>query len=108
MLDVKRKFAPIPKYPAIVRHTTFTYPFNGTYMALVRQLMDIRPAYLESLAYMESVTDPDKMGRTVTIEFVYRSPSRTLTNDEVNTMHQAFVNEYDLRYKRSENRVGAY
>ncbi|OGZ70735.1 MAG: hypothetical protein A3F47_00440 [Candidatus Staskawiczbacteria bacterium RIFCSPHIGHO2_12_FULL_38_11] len=87
--DINSKYKEVSKYPAVVRDISFVIDKNinlNNYYELVRDEADNLIEQVESLDQYENEEKwPGK--KSYTFRIVYRSLEKTLTNDEVNLIH---------------------
>src|SRR3989338_11623777 len=87
--DINSKYKEVSKYPAVTRDISFVIDKNinlNNYYELVRDEADNLIEQVESLDQYENEEKwPGK--KSYTFRIVYRSLEKTLTNDEVNLIH---------------------
>ena len=85
--DINSRYKEVSKYPAISRDISFVIDKNinlNNYYEIVR---DFAENLIEEVKLQDSYEDEKKFGKdkkSYTFRIVYRSPERTLTNEEVN------------------------
>lgn len=90
-LKLGRKYEDVSKYPPIVRDISFIVKKSvavNDYFDLVR---DIVGDLIEEMKQVDSYENAEKFGAdkiSYTFRIVYRSTERTLTNEEVNVLHE--------------------
>ena len=94
--DIDSRYEEVSKYPEISRDISFviakTINLNN-YYEIVR---DFAQNLIEEVKLIDSYEDEKKFGKdnkSYTFRIVYRSPERTLTNDEVNKIQEAIINK---------------
>ena len=94
--DIDSRYEEVSKYPEISRDISFviakTINLNN-YYEIVR---DFAQNLIEEVKLIDSYEDEKKFGKdnkSYTFRIVYRSPERTLTNDEVNKIQEAIRNK---------------
>ena len=89
--DIDSKYKEVSKYPEVVRDISFIVDKSvslNTYFELVR---DIVGDLVEEFKLVDTYENEAKFGKgkvSYTFRIVYRSLTRTLTNEEVNAMHE--------------------
>jgi len=85
--DINSKFKEVSKYPGTSRDISFIIDKNinlNNYYEIVR---DFAENLIEEVKFLDSYENEEKFGKdrtSYTFRIVYRSPERTLTNDEIN------------------------
>ena len=88
--DIDSKFKEVSKYPEVVRDISFVVDSTmalNTYFEVVRELGG---NLIEEVQLIDKYENAEKFGEgktSYTFRIVYRSPERTLTNEEVNGVH---------------------
>jgi phenylalanyl-tRNA synthetase beta chain len=99
------RYSPVPKYPTIERDLALVLDENVT-CAEVRNVIDeFTSEYIEEVEVFDAYSGkniPDKK-KSLAFRIIYRSPGRTLTDDEVESVHQKLV-EFILRKTGGEIR----
>jgi len=92
--DINSKYQEVSKYPMVVRDISFIIDKNinlNNYYELVR---DEAGNIIEQVELTDEYENDEKFGinkKSYTFRIVYRSLERTLTNEEVNTIHDKIV-----------------
>ena len=85
-----------PRFPSIVRDVAVVVDENLRWEAVEKAARDAAPPLLPEIRFIEvyrgKQTGAGKKSFAFTM--VYRSPDRTLTDDEVNTAHAAFLGKF--------------
>lgn len=90
-LKLGQKYQPVSKYPAVVRDISFIVPSGfaaNDYFDLIR---DLGGNLIEEVSLLDKYENADKFGAgkiSYTYRIIYRSNDRTLTNAEVNALHE--------------------
>lgn len=98
--DINSVYQEVSKYPEISRDISFVIDKNinlNTYYEIVR---DFAENLIEEVKLIDSYEDEKKFGqdkKSYTFRIIYRSPERTLTNDEVNKI------QIEIRNKTKED-----
>jgi phenylalanyl-tRNA synthetase alpha chain len=100
--DINSKYKEVSKYPAISRDISFVIDKNinlNNYYEIIR---DFAEDLIEEVKPIDSFENEAKFGKdkkSYTFRIVYRSPERTLTNEEVNKIQEEIRNktEQDLK-----------
>ena len=76
---------PLPQFPAAERDLSLVVPEAVRYEAVVALVAKVGPANLESLSFVTTYRGKplEKGQKSVTLRFVFRSPTGTLTSDQV-------------------------
>ncbi len=94
--DINSKYEEVSKYPEISRDISFVIDKNmnlNNYYEIVR---DFAQNLIEEVKLIDSYEDEKKFGednKSYTFRIVYRSPERTLKNDEINKIQEAIRNK---------------
>ena len=94
--DINSKYEEVSKYPEISRDISFVIDKNinlNNYYEIVR---DFAENLVEEVRLIDSYQDPKKFGedkKSYTFRIVYRSPERTLKNDEINKIQTEIRNK---------------
>jgi phenylalanyl-tRNA synthetase alpha chain len=89
--DINSKYKEVSKYPEISRDISFVIDKNinlNNYYEIVR---DFAENLIEEVKLIDNYEDEKKFGKdrkSYTFRIVYRSPERTLNNDEVNKIQE--------------------
>jgi len=89
-LKLGRKYQEVSKYPPIVRDISFVVDKSlslNNYYEIVRECAG---TLVEEVTLLDKYENEEKFGKdkiSYTFRIVYRSTERTLTNEEVNTIH---------------------
>jgi phenylalanyl-tRNA synthetase beta chain len=86
-------FTPLPRYPAVYRDIALVLPTSVPAARVAEALYEYgRPWLVEARLFDVYAGDPVPPGkRSLAFRLSYRDPERTLTDDLVNTHHQALV-----------------
>jgi phenylalanyl-tRNA synthetase beta chain len=78
---------PLPKFPSVRRDLSFVLPENVRYDALETSVRNTQPQWMEDLEYVTTYRGKplEKGTKSVTITLVFRSPTETLTSEQVET-----------------------
>ena len=86
-------FEPLPRYPAIAADLTVRHKLSLSYADLVGAVRGAGPEWLEAVSpvvrYRGEGVAADEV--KTTLRLVYRHPQRSLTQEEVNTVHFALM-----------------
>jgi len=94
--DISSKYKEVSKYPEISRDISFVIDKNinlNNYYEIVR---DLAENLIEEVKLIDSYEDENKFGKdkkSYTFRIVYRSPERTLKNDEINQIQEEIRNK---------------
>ena len=89
--DINSKFKEVSKYPPVVRDISFIIDKSvnlNNYYEIVR---DFAENLIEEVKLLDEYKDDAKFGadkKSYTFRIVYRSPERTLTNEEINKIQE--------------------
>ncbi len=88
-----RSFKPLPQFPAIRRDAALIVAESVTHDAVLAAVKRARPPWLEQVELFDVFRGGNvPAGRkSVAYAFIYRSPERTLTDEEVNQAHARLV-----------------
>jgi phenylalanyl-tRNA synthetase alpha chain len=91
-LKLGQKFKEVSKYPPVVRDISFIVQKDfvpNNYFDLIREV--VGEDLIEEVKLLDTYSDPKKFGEnkvSYTYRIVYRSLDKTLTGDEVDTLHK--------------------
>ncbi len=89
--NIDSKFKEVSKYPSVVRDISFIIDKNinlNNYYEIVR---DFAENLIEEVKLLDEYEDNEKFGadkKSYTFRIIYRSPERTLTNEEINVIQE--------------------
>jgi phenylalanyl-tRNA synthetase beta chain len=91
----EKSFKPLPAFPSVRRDVAMLVSEATTHEAVLNVVRQSKPANLESLELFDvfrgkNITTGQK---SMAYAFIYRSPERTLTDNEVNTIHEKLVEQ---------------
>jgi len=98
--DINSKYKEVSKYPETSRDISFIIDKNinlNNYYEIVR---DFAENLIEEVRPVDEYEDEDKFGKdkkSYTFRIIYRSPERTLTNEEINKIQE------EIREKTKQN-----
>ena len=86
-------YRPLPRYPAISRDVSFVAERNVTFEAIRDEISSQKPDLCRRIDFVDvyegkGLSDNE---RSITIRFEYRSDERTLTEDDVDPIHQKLI-----------------
>ncbi len=101
--NINNTYEPVSKYPPVVRDISFVVDkksFNlNAYYDTVRDT--VSDQYIEEMKILDEYENDKKFGKdkiSYTFRIVYRHIERTLTNEEVNEMHENLHNTTESQY----------
>ena len=100
--DINSTFKEVSKYPAVVRDISFVIDASislNNYYEIVR---DIAGNLIEEVQLIDTFKNEQKFGAgkvSYTFRIVYRSLERTLTNSEVNDIHEGIRKKTEQEFK---------
>ena len=80
---IDRKYREIPKYPSVIRDISFTTPYSVKAMDVIKNLNLCKGGNFISFTVFDYYPMEDTRSYTCTLEF--NNPSRTLTDEEINS-----------------------
>jgi phenylalanyl-tRNA synthetase beta chain len=91
-----RSSKPLPPFPGIRRDVAMLVPEATTHEAVLQTVKQAKPANLESVELFDvfrgrNVPEGQK---SLAYAFTYRSPEKTLTDGEVNSVHDRLVEQF--------------
>ena len=107
-LRLGNKFKDVSKFPPVVRDISFVVDKNfipNNYFDLIRDLLG---DLVEEVGLLDRFENSKKFGEgklSYTFRITYRSLDRTLTNEEVNSLHAKLEEKTELDFKASIRRV---
>lgn len=102
-LKLGHAYKEVSKYPAVVRDISFVVDKNfapNNYFDLIRET--VGEDIIEEVKLLDTYEDKEKFGAdktSYTYRVVYRSLERTLTNEEVDTLHQKLEQATVAQYR---------
>jgi phenylalanyl-tRNA synthetase beta chain len=92
-LPESARYSPVPKYPAIERDMALILDKNMTSAAVGDIINKFTSEYIEGVELFDSYEGKNIPERKKSLAFriIYRSPDRTLTDEEVETIHKGLV-----------------
>ena len=93
-IDLKKKFIPLPKYPAITRDISFILKEDVLIKDLVKAIQEKAGPLLFSVEVADYYRGKQiPVGyKGLTLSCIYRAPERTLTEAEINPLHTSVCN----------------
>jgi len=84
---------PLPQFPAVRRDLSLIVPDSTRYVAIESLIRELQPEFLEELEYVTTYRGmPLERGqKSVTVTLVFRSPSATLTSEQVDAAIQRVI-----------------
>ncbi len=101
-LKLDQKYEDVSKYPPIVRDISFIIDKSVAVNDYFDTVRDIAGDLIEEMKQIDSYENAKKFGEgkiSYTFRIVYRSTERTLTNDEVNALHEKIREQTAEQYK---------
>lgn len=89
------RFVSLPKFPAIERDLSFFVEETKPVQDILHALYTHKPSQLVKIHVVEDYREPGRVPigqKGLLFRLVYRSPDKTLTDEEVQQLHQALVN----------------
>jgi phenylalanyl-tRNA synthetase beta chain len=85
----EKKFHPLPMYPSSERDWTVTLKEDTSVGSIEAAIRSVSSSLLESFFLLDLYTDPkaDHPRRSITFRFIYRSPSGTVSTEQVEKEH---------------------
>jgi len=94
LATTKRKYQPIPKYPAIIEDLAFIVP-QGTWVEDIIQLIKSTSSIIQSVELLDVFKD------TRTFRIIYQHPQRTLTDKEVEGIRREVIEIIKRKFSAS-------
>ena len=84
---------PLPTYPAVRRDLSLVVPESVRYERIESLIRDLKPESLEDLEYVTTYRGKplEKGQKSVTVTLVFRSPTETLTSEQVDATVQRMI-----------------
>lgn len=89
------RYRPLPRFPAVTRDLAVVVDEDVPVRALEDTICDVAKRWLESVTVFDVFTG-EKIGKgkkSVALALVFRDPNRTLTDAEINEMHDQIVRQ---------------
>jgi phenylalanyl-tRNA synthetase beta chain len=88
-----KSFKPLPAFPAIRRDIAMLVPESVTHDAVIAAVKKAKPRHMESIELFDVFRGKNVPPgqKSMAYAFTYRSPERTLTDQEVNAAHDPLV-----------------
>jgi len=99
--DINSKFKPVSKYPPITRDISFIVNSDMSLNSYYEIVRDIGGDLIEEMKLLDKYADDKKFGKdkiSYTFRIVYRSLERTLTNEEINILHEKIVDKTKVTF----------
>jgi len=79
-------YKPLPRFPALYRHLAIVVGRDASYADVRQAIIELGGAIVEAVDLLDVYTGPQVGGgeRNLALSLVFRSPERTLTDEEVN------------------------
>ncbi|HLB24759.1 MAG TPA: phenylalanine--tRNA ligase subunit beta [Nitrospirota bacterium] len=87
------KYSPLPKFPPVERDVAVVVPADVSSFSVTKTIESLKVELIEDVKlfdYYEGKPIPEGK-KSLAYTITYRSPARTLTDDEVNAVHQIVV-----------------
>jgi phenylalanyl-tRNA synthetase alpha chain len=94
--DINSKFKEVSKYPLISRDISFVISKDTNLNNYYEIIRDFAENLIEEVKLVDEYEDEKKFGKdkkSYTFRIIYRSPEKTLTNEEVNKIQEEIRNE---------------
>lgn len=97
--NASRSFKSLPAFPAIRRDVALVVPEATTHEAVLAAVRQARPPFLEQVELFDLFRGKHVPAgaKSLAYGFVYRNAERTLTDAEVNAVHEKLVSELTKR-----------
>ena len=92
--DIDSQYKEISKFPMTYRDISFVVDKNASLNNYYEIVRDCAGNLVEQVELSDKYTDEQKFGKdkiSYTFRIVYRSPERTLTNEEVNQIQEKII-----------------
>jgi len=99
----KRTLKPIPKYPSITRDLAIIIPEEIPYQELYKTIRDMNIKILQKI-YLFDVYRGDQVPsgkKSFALSIIYQSLEKTLTDKQVNVMHEKIINQLEQKFHAS-------
>jgi phenylalanyl-tRNA synthetase beta chain len=96
----EKKMTPLAQYPGSDRDWTITLSKSVSFEAFMKKIDEVAPDILESRT-LTSIFEHEKLGKdyhNVTIHFVYRDREKTVSQQEVETAHNALIEKVTANF----------
>jgi phenylalanyl-tRNA synthetase alpha chain len=94
--DINSQYADVSKYPSTYRDISFIIPKEMSLNSYYEIVRDCGGDLIEGVKLSDKYENDEKFGSdkiSYTFRIVYRSPERTLTNEEVNLIQEKIIEE---------------
>ncbi len=101
--NLDNKYKEVSKYPAVERDISFIINKNISLNNYYELVQDVAENLIEEVKLIDEYENAEKFGadkKSYTFRIIYRSLERTLTNEEVNVIH-------DLIVEKTKSELGA-
>lgn len=94
------RYAPLPRYPAVVRDASVVVDRRATFEEMRRSVLDMKLANVRgvSLVYVYEGERVPEGKRSVTLRVEYRADERTLRDEEVDALHKQIVDALEAKF----------
>jgi phenylalanyl-tRNA synthetase alpha chain len=94
--DINSQYVEVSKYPSTYRDISFIVPKETSLNSYYEIVRDCGEGLIEEVKLSDKYENDEKFGSdriSYTFRIVYRSPERTLTNEEVNLIQEKIIEE---------------
>jgi phenylalanyl-tRNA synthetase beta chain len=101
--NVAKSFKPLPQFPSIRRDVAMLVSEATTHDAVLQAVKQAKPANLETVELFDVFRGKNvpEGQKSLAYAFTYRSPEKTLTDNEVNAAHTKVVEAFKVQLKAS-------
>jgi len=95
----ERVFKSLPRFPGTTRDLSMVAPYSLTHAQILATMEDLAPEWLREIRLIDLYTGPpiEEGKRSLTYSLLYRAEDRTLTDEEVEGVHNRLVEELERR-----------
>ncbi|MBP2641452.1 MAG: pheT [Firmicutes bacterium] len=98
-VKISSRYTPLPKFPAIVRDLSITLPIKTSVEEVLDEIRVNSGEWLETVTLFDVYTggQVEEGMRSLAFSLTFRSPDRTLTDEEINECHGKIVDYLDKK-----------
>lgn len=97
-LTDEREFAPVPKYPAIIRDISLVVAKNVRGDSIIQAIHELGKDLIEDVDVFDMYEEESSDAKSLAFHVIYRAGDRTLTDEEVGGIHTSIEQALTTRF----------